>query len=863
MHRRFQILITGLILVTFMGRQASAQYENVWVFNGHNLTGIDFNTGAPVPRAANIEGLEAQAMICDESGAILFYTNGNKVWNREDEVMGNGANLLELPGWDEPVQSSHQGTVIVPAPAESGKFYIFSLVSLTGGGGSYAGNLYYSIVNMQMNGGLGDVELNYKGIFLSGGFMEGIAAVVGDRCNIWLLARSFTDGALNAFEITAGGVNANPVVSPIAIPGTVQGSIRTSTHRKQLALTSNNYYLLDFDPLSGTASNLKTLLPSSFSQMGTLVPEFSSDNTKLYIPRPLSGFSAVTDSLFQLDITLPNAVDIYNSRIGITDSANELRAAPDGKIYFSRKGNIDRINFPNLTGTACGHEVAVFENMSIGYGGGPNKVAVISNDTLLSNYAHDAGCFTTQTAITVNDPRSGWDYIWNTGSTGTEQLVDTPGIYWVTYRTPPCTYNVDTFHVRFPNGVLPKIKTRAACRSDNNGFAFATTYPGDPVKYTFTWLQGDDTLSVSDTLSGVPSGSYSLFVQTDSGCDTLLHFDVPEEDFHVSFEVSDTLICLGDTLQIANTSDAHFTAYHWAFNNDDTSALSDPASYTYRESGGYRLMLAGEGAVCKDTAYQTILVDQPLLPEFEMGTREVCAGQAVYFYPATDSTTLELQWDTEEQLWIEKTIQPQYQHAFATSGTYPVTLTVGSRACPDTSYTDTIRVYPLPEVDLGTDSGICLHGQPIYLKNLREAPSNPYHRVWSTGDTTEVLKVVHPGFYTLSVTTEPVGCTTTETIEIKKDCYIDIPNAFTPNGDGSNDFFFPRQLLSESISRFHMQVFNRWGQVVFEANRVDGRGWDGRFNGKVQPMGVYLYRIEANFSNGRQEKYKGNVTLIR
>src|SRR5690606_33295887 len=97
---------------------------------------------------------------------------------------------------------------------------------------------------------------------------------------------------------------------------------------------------------------------------------------------------------------------------------------------------------------------------------------------------------------------------------------------------------------------------------------------------------------------------------------------------------------------------------------------------------------------------------------------------------------------------------------------------------------------------------ICLHGQPVYLKNLRPAHSEAYHQVWNTGDTTEVLKVLHPGIYWLSVATGPIGCTSTESIEIIKDCYIDLPNAFTPNGDGHNDYFFPRQLLSESVSHF-------------------------------------------------------------
>lgn len=102
-----------------------------------------------------------------------------------------------------------------------------------------------------------------------------------------------------------------------------------------------------------------------------------------------------------------------------------------------------------------------------------------------------------------------------------------------------------------------------------------------------------------------------------------------------------------------------------------------------------------------------------------------------------------------------------------------------------------------------------------------------------------------------------------ESINISKDCYIDIPNAFTPNGDGINDYFFPRQLLSGNVSGFYMQVFNRWGQLIFETTHANGRGWDGKFNGQDQPGGVYIYWINVTFDNNRQEQYKGNVSLIR
>src|SRR5690606_35886044 len=114
----------------------------------------------------------------------------------------------------------------------------------------------------------------------------------------------------------------------------------------------------------------------------------------------------------------------------------------------------------------------------------------------------------------------------------------------------PCIYQVDTFHVVFPHGVLPTITTSPACMDDHNGSAYAATYIDDPVGYSYTWLQGADTLSVTDTLANVASGDYSLHVRTDTGCDTLLLFTIPEVAYQVSFVAADTLLCQGDGLQL-------------------------------------------------------------------------------------------------------------------------------------------------------------------------------------------------------------------------------------------------------------------------------------------------------------------------
>ena len=60
-----------------------------------------------------------------------------------------------------------------------------------------------------------------------------------------------------------------------------------------------------------------------------------------------------------------------------------------------------------------------------------------------------------------------------------------------------------------------------------------------------------------------------------------------------------------------------------------------------------------------------------------------------------------------------------------------------------------------------------------------------------------------------------------------------------------------------------MTIYNRWGQVVFETEGLDGRGWDGTLNGVPQPQGVFVYMIDGVFKDGQKEHHQGNVTLIR
>ena len=112
------------------------------------------------------------------------------------------------------------------------------------------------------------------------------------------------------------------------------------------------------------------------------------------------------------------------------------------------------------------------------------------------------------------------------------------------------------------------------------------------------------------------------------------------------------------------------------------------------------------------------------------------------------------------------------------------------------------------------------------------------------------------------------GCTATDNIRIEVVCNnanIFIPNTFSPNADGSNDYFYPRGTGLFNIKS--MRIFNRWGVLVFSktnfAPESEKQGWDGKYYGNPQQPDVYVYVIDVLCENGTVLSYKGNVTLIR
>ena len=106
------------------------------------------------------------------------------------------------------------------------------------------------------------------------------------------------------------------------------------------------------------------------------------------------------------------------------------------------------------------------------------------------------------------------------------------------------------------------------------------------------------------------------------------------------------------------------------------------------------------------------------------------------------------------------------------------------------------------------------------------------------------------------------GCETRDSIDVYiiMESLLDVPNAFIPGSDGPNNILKLIRRGEATLKSF--TIYNRWGNRVFETSDIN-EGWDGRYSGTPQPMGVYIYVIEAAYNTGKKFYRQGNVTLIR
>lgn len=383
-------------------------------------------------------------------------------------------------------------------------------------------------------------------------------------------------------------------------------------------------------------------------------------------------------------------------------------------------------------------------------------------------------------------------------------------------------------------------------------------------------------LTLSSTNNGVCPASTAAF--------TASFIPSPKADFS-SFGKR----CAGSNISFSSTTSSNGTQslkYNWDFGDKSGSSLIVNPIKSYSASGVYLVTLTVTGisalnVECSDVTSKTFTVKT--LPVASFTAPPACQDMPVNF---TNRSTSPLgadpiiQWeynfgdkDTTKNRII-KTNPSGVSHLYKTPGSYFASLTVtagvqgsdASSGCVSEPAFLQVDVLIKPKAEFGMTNNPAVVLEPIYFSDFSQPVGNIKAWYWQFGDDaasseqapSHIYQLAN--LYTIKLTiTDAAGCQDTITKDIGVNLLPQVPAAFSPNGDATNDVL---HVMGGPFQNILFRVYNNWGQLLFETN--DQKiGWDGKWNGHDQPNGVYVWTLVVDMYNNRQVKLNGDVTIIR
>ncbi len=507
---------------------------------------------------------------------------------------------------------------------------------------------------------------------------------------------------------------------------------------------------------------------------------------------------------------------------------------------------------------------------------GPDSITVNGVDANFGfiNQTHcDAGpiMFTDSSYSTENITSYAWAF--GDGNTSAAQhpthFYAAPGIYKPQLIVTTQSGCKDT--MQSPVNVKIIASPQAAINSSPDGCTeLNVTFNGsllvpDTSVVTWKWNLGNGNTS---TLQNPPTQLYNvagtypinLIVTNSSGCKDTVNtsvqaFAIPKIDAGL-----DTLVCRGKNISLRASGAASYTwtpATGLSCSNCPNPLASPDTITRYCVKGA-----TPQG--CSSTDTVIVDVKQPFAMQNSNGDTMCIGGTARLFATGAYAYTWSPPTGLNSTIIATPLAKPN------TTTTYRV-IGVDDKACfADTGYV-TVKVFPLPTVEAGSDKTINV-GQSVDLIPIVSADVNKV--LWSPTQTiikynlpAITVKPVTTTEYTVEVRNEG-GCINRDKVTVYVVCNgsnIYLPNTFSPNGDGANDIFYPRGSGLFTIKT--LRIFSRWGEVMYEKNNFKANdasaGWNGTFKGAVLTPDVYVYTVEVICDNNTVMTLKGNVALIQ
>lgn len=438
---RIIFFIISLIFSAILPLQAQFQ-NNVWCF-GMNA-GLDFNSIPPSTFVSKLSIPEGSASISDPSGQLLFYTDGLSVYDRNHHLMPNGTGLIG--GY-----SSTQSALIAPLPNSISKYFIFTTQDHQTDGG-----LSYSIVDMTLNGGLGDIDPGTKNTFVVNMTSEKITSVKhSNGKDIWIITHTMNSDEFLAYLLTSSGLSSIPVVSSIGSfypEDSYFGPIKSSHNGSHIVAANTEYKqneLFDFNSTTGEITNLFDLNELFKVDESIYGIEFSPNDSLLYLTTfGIEGPSRLLQiDLYSGEVFLVTSIMYWN-----TDGA--LQMGPDQKIYMainSPLGILDVIHQPNRRGVDC-----QYEGSGVSLSPKTRAIFGLPNPSLYSFFLPRSNLLGSDTvvcdgsivelSVNISKECNPVSILWNDGSTDLSRSISLPGTYWVSLES-GCGSTVDTIQI--------------------------------------------------------------------------------------------------------------------------------------------------------------------------------------------------------------------------------------------------------------------------------------------------------------------------------------------------------------------------------------------------------------------------------
>jgi gliding motility-associated-like protein len=537
-----QYIVT--LTLIFLSLAATGQKQNNnWCFG--SKAGLDFNTGTPTAFTSAMNCDEGSASVSHRrTGALLFYTDGVRVYNRTHAIMPNGNGI-----GNDFLSSSLQGMLIVPFTDDSNKYFVFALEHESAAEGA----LFYSVVDMRLDGGIGDVVSSQKKIKLGKGFVEGMQAV--PTCDgHWLLLSSRTSNEFVAYRINASGIDTQAVFSQMSSPyiTSVLGAMKISPDRKKLlyaTYTSRqvggvNYAvatLYDFDERTGKVLNGEHLIDPTPNATHYSV-EFSEDGSKAYV-------SDIRYGIYQFDLALPTPTAIKASKKTVYQNttgsaASLLQMGPDKNIYVATYGmnSIARISNTNTAVPGC-----VYTTGAVTLAPGTTSLKSLPPEVTYPEEGSLDTFFSTKDVeicagadMQLQGQDGAISYTWQDGSNQSTFKVPAEGTYWVTSQF-LCSQNTDSFNVKIKSFPLDLGVDTTICKG--HPLTVNATIPGDSVEYT--WQDGSN----ADSFIIAWPGTY--WVTVDVGTCVIHDTIYIRENDSAYFQLgADTILCTGESYNL-------------------------------------------------------------------------------------------------------------------------------------------------------------------------------------------------------------------------------------------------------------------------------------------------------------------------